>query len=285
MGQENTSRLNTLATGLMLPEGLRWHDDRLWFSDIEANRVYSTDLDGKMRVELELDDHPSGLGWLPDGTLLVVSMRRRHILAVVNGRPVLHADLSGLALAHANDMIVDTQGRAYVGSMGYDLWAGERFRPGNICSVGPDGSAWVVADGLAFPNGMAICDNRTLIVAESVAAKLTAFDITPDGSLRSRRTWAVLNGETPDGIALEESGAIWVAGASSGSVVRCIENRTAIQRIALPAGYTAYCVAVGGAKQNMLFIGCSSPFSPRAPFRITTRSGTIKWIDLAIASK
>jgi sugar lactone lactonase YvrE len=285
MGQEDTSRLNELATGLLLPEGLRWHDDRLWFSDIEARRVYSVDLDGSMRIELELDDNPSGLGWLPDGTLLVVSMRRQQILAVVNGRSVLHADLSGLALAHANDMIVDAQGRAYVGSMGYDLWAGERFKPGNICTVGSYGSARVVADGLAFPNGMAICDNRTLIVAESVAGKLTAFDIAADGDLRSRRTWAAMDSETPDGIALEESGTIWVAGASSGSAIRCIRNRGAIQRIALPTGCTAYCVAIGGPKKNMLFIGCSSPFSPCASSRMASRPGVIKWIDLAVVSK
>lgn len=285
MGQEDTARLNELAAGLVLPEGLRWHDDRLWFSDIEAKRVCSVDLEGKMRIELELDDNPSGLGWLPDKTLLVVSMRRQQILAVVKGRPVLHADLTGLALAHANDMIVDAQGRAYVGSMGYDIWAGERFRPGNICAVRPDGSAFVAADGLAFPNGMAIYSDRSLIVAESVAGKLTAFDIAADGDLRSRRTWAAMDGETPDGIAIEETGAVWVAGASSGSAIRCIRNRGAIQRISLPAGCTAYSVAIGGPKKTILFIGCSSPFSSHASSRMTTRPGTIKWIDLTIGSE
>lgn len=280
MGRETASPLTDLVAGLLFPEGLRWHANRLWFSDIEAKRVYSVDLDGDLRIEVELDDNPSGLGWLPDGTLLVVSMKRQSILAVSGGRVRTYSDVSGQARSHLNDMIVDDDGRAYVGSMGYDVWAGERFRPGNICIVEQDGSARVAAEDLAFPNGMVIDRGRTLIVAESVAQTLTAFDIGDDG-LTSRRLWASTEGETPDGIAIDQDGAIWIASASSGQLVRFCEGGTVTDRIGWPGNSIAFSVAVAGEGNDWLFAGCSSPFQASTQCRATSKPGTIKRISLA----
>lgn len=279
MGQETASPLTDLVTGLAFPEGLRWRGDRLWFSDIEARRVCSVDLAGRLRTEVELDDHPSGLGWLPDGTLLVVSMRRQSILAVSDGRVRTYSDVSRHALSHLNDMIVGDDGRAYVGSMGYDVWVGERFRPGNICIIEQDGTARVGAENLAFPNGMAIDRGRTLIVAESVAQTLTAFDIGNDG-LTSRRQWAPTKGKTPDGIALDRSGAIWIASAHSGEVIRYREGGTISALVRLPADSMPYSVAIGEAPEPRLFVGSSSPFSATMPCRIASIPGTVSSILL-----
>lgn len=282
MGPENPSALTTLVSGLAFPEGLRWHDDRLWFSDIEARKVCSVDLMGNLQTELELDDHPSGLGWLPDGTLLVVSMRRQLILAVGGGRTKVHSDLSRSALGHLNDMIVDDCGRAYVGSMGYDVWAGERFKPGNICLVEATGSSRVAAENLAFPNGMAIDRNRTLIVAESVGQALTAFDIGLDGSLSCRRLWASTKGETPDGIALDQYGAIWIASAHSGQAIRYDERGAIRQRVHLPPNIMAFSLSIGGSRNDLLFIGCSSRFGTERENRLISTPGAIRYIPLIL---
>jgi sugar lactone lactonase YvrE len=213
-----------LAEGLYFGEGPRWHAGRLWFSDFHDHAVKSVDESGNVRTELEIADQPSGLGWLPDGRLLVVAMHDRRVLRVDPAGAVVHADLSGIATWHANDMVVDSSGRAYVGNFGFDLDQALRTRgvegviadhpTARLACVDADGSVHAVADALHFPNGMVITpDGRTLIVAETLAMRLTAFDIATDGSLSNRRVWATLGMRAPDGICLDADGHVWVENA------------------------------------------------------------------------
>ena len=189
-----------LLEGLCFPEGPRWRDGALWFSDMHDQRVKRMTADGAVADVCTVPHWPSGLGWLPDGTLLVVSMTDRRVLRWDGERLALHADLSDLASFHCNDMVVDAHGRAYVGNFGFDLHAQKKPRPAELICVEPDGAARVVADDLQFPNGTVITpDGGTLIVGESWGARLTAFDILPNGDLGNRRVWA----EQPDGGSVE----------------------------------------------------------------------------------
>jgi sugar lactone lactonase YvrE len=219
------TRASVVAEGLYFGEGPRWHDGRLWFSDFHAHAVRSLDpATGQLRTELELDDQPSGLGWLPDGRLLVVAMRRRQVLRVDPDGVTIHADLSGVATFLANDMVVDAAGRAYVGNFGFDLdhelqargveSVLARHPTVTLARVDPDGSVHVAAAGMHFPNGSVVTpDGTTLIVAETLALRLTAFDVGPDGSLSNRRVWAPVGMRAPDGICLDANGHVWIANA------------------------------------------------------------------------
>ena len=250
-----------LLDGLVFPEGPRWHDGRLWFSDMHARRVMALGMDGRAEVIVEVPGSPSGLGWLPDGRLLVVSMNDRRLLRLDPEGLNEVADLSGLAAFHCNDMVVDGAGRAYVGNFGFDLNQGQPFAPAEIVLVTPDGKARVVAADMAFPNGTVITpDGRTLIVGESFGARLTAFDIEPDGSLTGRRLWAQLESAVPDGICLDAEGAIWVASPLSAEVLRVRENGEVTRRI--PVETQAFACMLGGPDRRTLFIltaGSSHP--------------------------
>jgi len=213
-----------LAEGLYFGEGPRWRNDRLWFSDFYDRAVKSLDSSGSVRTELEIDDQPSGLGWLPDGRLLVVAMHRRQVLRVDPDGVKLHADLSAVAAYHANDMVVDAAGRAYVGNFGFPLDAELKARgvesviadhpTANLARVDPDGRVHVAAVDMHFPNGCVITpDGRTMIVAETLAMRLAAFDIGADGALTNRRVWATLGMRAPDGICLDANGHVWIANA------------------------------------------------------------------------
>jgi sugar lactone lactonase YvrE len=225
------TKARVLAEGLYFGEGPRWRDGRLWFSDFYDHAVKSIDSNGSTRTELEIDDQPSGLGWLPDGRLLVVAMHRRQVLRVDPDGVQLHADLEAVATYHANDMVVDGQGRAYVGNFGFPLDEALRTRgvesviadhpTARLARVDPDGSVHVAATDLHFPNGMVITpDGKTLIVAETLAMRLTAFDIGPGGTLSNRRVWAPLGMRAPDGICLDASGHVWIANAIAPECVR-----------------------------------------------------------------
>ena len=213
-----------MAEGLHFGEGPRWHGGRLWFSDFYDHAVKSMGQDGDVRTELEIDDQPSGLGWLPDGRLLIVAMHGRRVLRVDPDGVKVHAELSGVADWHTNDMVVDAAGRAYVGNFGFALDDAlkERGVEGVLAShptaklarVDPDGRVHVAADEMHFPNGSVITpDGRTMIVAETLAMRLTAFDIGADGSLSNRRVWATLGMRAPDGICLDADGHVWIANA------------------------------------------------------------------------
>src|SRR4051794_25621163 len=181
----------TVLDDLVFPEGPRWHDGRLFFSDQHDHRVVAMTPDGKAETIVEVEQQPSGLGWLPDGRMLVVSMLDRRVLRLEDGALTLHADLAALAAGSCNDMVVDATGRAYVGNFGFDMYAGAKPANANLVAVEPDGSMRVAADDLAFPNGTVITpDGRTLIVGESMGARLSAFDVDAGGNLSNRREWA-----------------------------------------------------------------------------------------------
>lgn len=240
-------RLQPFITGLAFPEAPRWHAGELWFSDFYLQRVCGAAADGSVRTVIELDDQPSGLGWLPDGRLLVVGMRKRQVLRLDPDGLQVHADLSRRVDWPCNDMLVDAQGRAYVGNFGFDLHARAAFAPTVLLLVDPSGEARVVAEDLHFPNGMALtADGRTLIVAESYGKRLTAFDVDPDGSLRQRRVWVRFEekGVAPDGICLGADGAIWMASPVSREVLRVREGGAITHRIA--TGEQATACAIGG---------------------------------------
>jgi sugar lactone lactonase YvrE len=218
------TKARVLAEGLYFGEGPRWHEGRLWFSDFYDHAVKSMDASGSIRTELEVDDQPSGLGWLPDGRMLLVAMHRMQVLRVDPDGVKVHADLSGVAAYHANDMVVDRSGRAYVGNFGFQLDDALKTRgvdsviadhpTAKLARVDPDGRVHVAATDMHFPNGCVITpDGRTLIAAETLAMRLTAFDIGADGSLSNRRVWATLGMRAPDGICLDANGHVWIANA------------------------------------------------------------------------
>jgi sugar lactone lactonase YvrE len=235
----------------------------LWFSDFVLQQVLSVDEAGQRRIELELDDRPSGLGWLPDGRLLVVSMHRRAVLRREHdGSVVAHADLSGIATGDTNDMVVAADGTAYVGNFGSDLLGGEPLKPAQLAIVRPDGTADAGVEPLMFPNGSVITpDGRTLIVGETLAGHYRAFPIRDDGSLGASRIWARVPGRSPDGCVLDADGAIWFADASRGEVARVREGGEITDVIATPDH--AYACTLGGADGRQLFVlTCPTPPMP-----------------------
>ena len=250
-----------LLDGLVFGEGPRWHDGKLWFSDMHAHRVMTVNLDGKTETVAEVPGQPSGLGWLPDGQLLVVSMTDRRLLRLDPDGLTEAADLRELASYHCNDMVVDRQGRAYIGNFGFDFIARQPFAPAEIVLVTPDGNARVVADEMAFPNGSVITpDGRTLIVGETYGSRLTAFDIKPDGSLTGRRVWAQLEQAVPDGICLDAEGAIWVASPMSAEVLRVREGGEVSHRIKVST--QAYACMLGGPERRTLFVLTAETTNP-----------------------
>jgi sugar lactone lactonase YvrE len=257
-----------LVDGLYFGEGPRWRPDteggRLWYSDFYARTVNSVSLAGGARVEVTLDDQPSGLGWLPSGDLLIVSMTRRQLLRRdAAGTLHVHADLSDIAGFHCNDMVVDAQGRAYVGNFGFDLDAALRDRgtegvlmdhpTANLARVDPDGSVHLAAEGLHFPNGSVITpDGRTLIVGETLGGCLTAFDIAADGSLSHRRVWAPTWPRVPDGISLDAAGAVWIANPLAPECVRIGEGGAVLDVIA--TDMPCFACMLGGPEGKTLFM-------------------------------
>ncbi len=245
--------LEVLLDHLMFPEGPRWHEGRLYFSDMHAHKVMTVDLNGATSVVCEVPNWPSGLGWMPDGRMLVVSMTDRKLMRLDADGLKVHADLSALAAFHCNDMVVDGKGRAYVGNFGYNLYTNEPQKPAELVMVTPEGKASVVARELMFPNGTVIApDGRTLIVGESMGHRLTAFDILPDGSLTNRRVWADLGEGVPDGIALDAEGAIWVASPFSNETLRVFEGGRVAERI--KTSQLSIACALGGPDRRTLFI-------------------------------
>src|SRR6266487_65958 len=255
--QSSRPELQTLITGLALGESPRWHDDRLWFSDWGAQEVVAVDLEGNSEVivRLRFPAFPMCIDWLPDGRLLIVSGRDGLLLRrEPDGSLMTHADLSGLSeKGHPwNEIVVDGRGNAYINNQGFEFPGGE-FAPGTIALLTPDGAARQVANGIAFPNGMAVTpDNQTLIVAESYGKKLTAFDIAPDGSLSNRRVWANLDGGVPDGICLDAEGAVWYADVPNKRCVRVREGGAVLQTINVGLG--CFACALGGVDRRTLFI-------------------------------
>jgi sugar lactone lactonase YvrE len=266
--------LETRMDGLTFPEGPRWHDGRLWFSDFYTHRVIAMDPAGRAETMLEVPQRPSGLGWMPDGTLLVVSMLDRRLLRVNGGAAREHADLSALATGPCNDMVVDAAGRAYVGNFGYDRHRGEPPRTTGLARVDPDGRVSRAADDLFFPNGTVITpDGRTMIVAETQGHRLTAFDVAADGALGRRRVWAPLDEAVfPDGICLDADGAVWVADARGPALLRVLEGGRIERTISTGARFAFACM-LGGPDRRTLF-ACTSTGS--GPAMADLRDGAIE---------
>ena len=250
--------LATLLDGLTFPEGPRWHDGRLWFSDFYTQRVVAVDLAGRAETMVEVPPRPSGLGWTPDGALLVVSMLDRRVLRVENGTTRVLADLSAVATGPCNDMVVDGRGRAYVGNFGYDRHKGEPPRTTCLARVDPDGRVTPAAEDLFFPNGTVITpDGRTLIIGESFGARFTAFDIQPDGSLTNKKLVCSFGS---DGMTLDDHGNLYMSVGSRPSGVTVVDTKTGKQIgfIPVPEGPANMCFA--GKDRQTLYITARTGF-------------------------
>jgi sugar lactone lactonase YvrE len=254
-------QFNVLVNNLCFGEGPRWHDGRLYFSDMHAHTVNALDPSGRVEVLAEVAESPSGLGWLPDGRMLIVSMHDRKLLRLEGKALKVHADLSSLASCHCNDMVVDANGRAYVGNFGYDFFTGQKEKAAELIMVDPSGSARVVASEMMFPNGSVIPPGgRTLIVGESMAHRLTEFDVGADGSLSNRRVWAELGDSMPDGIALDAEGAIWVAAPFTHELLRVKQGGEVAEQI--KRDQMPIACALGGPSRRTLFLLTSETVHP-----------------------
>jgi sugar lactone lactonase YvrE len=249
------------ASGLAFGEGPRWHAGRLWLSDMHGRHVVRLDPAGRVERVVRVEGRPSGLGWLPDGRLLVVSMEDRKLLRLAGAALETHADLSALATHEINDLVVAADGCAYVSQFGFALHRGGEFRKTEILVVAPTGQARVAATDLAFPNGMVITpDGRTLIVGESYGARLTAFERAPDGTLANRRVFAKLSGAIPDGICLDAEGCVWIASPPSKECLRVREGGEIVERVR--TGTQAIACMLGGEDRRTLFVLTSAVIEP-----------------------
>ena len=243
-----------LIGGLDFGEGLRWHDGVLWYSDFFQHRVYTVSTDGKRETVLDLgSEQPSGLGWLPNGDLLVVAMLKRQLVRYDGQKTSVHADLSDIATWHCNDMVVSDSGVAYVGNFGYDYGSDAEPKTADLAAVFPDGRKIVATTNLKFPNGCVITpDDKTLIVGETFSCRYSAFSILPDGKLSEGRLWAEMPGRLPDGCTLDSENGIWFADAFSTQVVRVVEGGEITDVIDLPQ--RTFACMLGGNDGKTLFI-------------------------------
>lgn len=263
MSTASPRAVRVVADDLIFAEGPRWHDGALHISDMHGRRVLRVRLDGSVTTVAEIDDMTSGLGWLPDGRLLVVAMAKRKVMRQeADGMMVEHADLGEFATFHCNDMIVTQDGTAYVGNFGFSLFPMGDPCPAAVARITPDGQVSVGAADLWFPNGIAItADGGTLIVAESAGYCLTAFAIAADGTLSDRRVWAQLEtGHAPDGICLDAEGAAWVAVPHLKQFVRVREGGEVVETIAVDRH--ALACALGGEDRRTLFMTVSAELEP-----------------------
>jgi sugar lactone lactonase YvrE len=275
----------TVLEGGSYFEGPRWHDGAWWASDFYRHTVSRVAPEGGETVVLEVENQPSGLGWLPDGSMLVVSMKDHRLLRVAGGEVSTHADLSDVCTGLLNDMVVDASGRAFVGDFGFDLMGGGAPASASLKRVDPDGTVTVVAEDLRFPNGSVVTpDGGTLIVGETWGNRFSAFDIAADGSLGDRRVWAQLGptpeGDSvqelmgqvvvaPDGCTLDAEGHIWCADGFGSRVIRVAPGGAIADEIPAPGGMGVYACALGGDDGRTLLMCCAPDFyeHTRAPVR------------------
>jgi len=275
------------VSDLFFAECPRWHEGRLWYSDFFDHAVFSVSPEGERRVEVAFDGEPAGLGWLPDGRLLINSRLDRVIVRrEPDGTLVEHGDLRPFATWHANDMVVASNGQAYSGNFGFDLdglYAGtvsaREISSTSLIRVDPDGTSVEAAGDLAFPNGTVITDDgRTLIIAESMGGQLSAFDRQSDGTLTGRRVWAALRDVAPDGICLCADGTVWVANATGSECLRVAEGGDIVERVATSQG--CFACMLGGADRQTLYL-VTAPSSDAAKAR-GTRSGAIEQVRTSV---
>ena len=289
------SEHRTIVDGLSYLECPRWHEGRVWFSDFYTNAVYSVAADGSdLRIEVKVPQQPSGIGWLPDGRLLIVSMRDAKLVTLEpDGSLSEYADLSSHVGGHPNDMVIHPSGRAYVGEFGFDLMAGAPIQEARLLCVEPDGTVRVVAEEMLFPNGSVITDDGRLLVCETFGNRVTAFDIGEDGSLGNRRAFAEFGPAPterdlepalaqvvvgPDGCGLDAEGALWVADAIGGRAIRVLEGGT-IERSVQP-GTGVFACMLGGEDGRTLFLCAAPDFNEEA--RTNAREGRLLAVDVDV---
>ena len=273
--------VTVLLDRLVFPECPRWHDGRLWFSDMHDRKVWAMSQQGQSELICEVPGQPAGLGWLPDGTLQVVSMTDRLLLRLERGKLEEIADLSQFFKYNANDMTTDAMGRAYIGNFGFDLDGGGEPTSTSMVCVDPDGDAWVVIEGLLFPNGAVITPDNVLIVAESFGQRLSAYDINEDGSLANPRVWSDLRPNVPDGMCLDAEGGIWVADPVKKGVMRVLEGGVITNWVST-GERGAYACALGGADGHTLYICTAESSNPART--VPLRTGRIEAVRVDIAA-
>lgn len=270
-----------LAEGFVFLEGPRWRDGQLWVSDMWDYVVYRVAKDGRRQIVCEVPTRPSGLGFLPDGTLVLSSMSDRKLMKLVDGQLALHADLSQVAAGDANDFVVDGDGRIYAGNFGYDLFGGAGKALADLAIVEPDGSIHVAAKGLDFPNGTVIKDGgRTLVVAETWASRLTAFDRAADGRLSNRRVYAELGSRAPDGLCVDQAGGIWVSCFDTGEFLRVLEGGEITDRVLCDDKRAVAC-QLGGDDGRTLF--CCTYAGGLEDIHARKRAGALETVRVEIA--
>ena len=268
------TELTVLLDGIYFGEAPRWRDGHLYLSDFYAQEVLKVDPAGNRESIATVPNQPSGLGWLPDGTMLIVSMKDRKLLKLAEDGLIEHADLSSVAGYHCNDMVVSDNGRAYVGNFGYNHYEERVEKTANLARVDPDGSVHCAATGLHFPNGSVITpDGKTLVVGETRGNCLTAWNIATDGSLSKHRVWADLGANFPDGICLDAEGAIWVADPRLKETIRVREGGMVTHRIST-GELGSYACMLGGDDRKTLYI-CTAPGS--GPSAAEARSGRVEY--------
>lgn len=273
--------IRTVVDKLVFAEGPRWHEGALYISDMHGQRVLKLD-EGAYEVVAQIDDATSGLGWLPDGRLLVVAMQGRKVMRQErDGRMVEHADLNDVATFNCNDMIVAAGGTAYVGNFGFPIFPLGDPKPAKLARIAPDGTVSVAADELWFPNGIALTDSeRTLIVAESAAFCLTAYTIGVDGELSDRRIWAALGeSNAPDGICIDSEGGAWVAIPHHKKFIRVLAGGEVTETIEV-ADHALAC-ALGGPDRRTLYMTTSLELEPEKCLSNPTASVLASQVDLA----
>lgn len=272
----------TILDGLAFPEGPRWHDGELYFSDMHAHEVVAVKPSGERRTVASFDGPVSGLGWLPDGRMLVVDMEKKKLLRQEkDGQFATHADLTGIATGLANDMVVAKDGTAYVGNFGFSLHPPSQPKAAKLALVPANGQPTICADELMFPNGMVITpDDATLIVGESGRGVLTAFDIGTGGALSNRRLWAELpKGAVPDGICLDAGHGVWAASPYTREVLRVQEGGKVTDRIGTEQ--LAIACMLGGPDRKTLFILTAEDTDPA--FCRPNRVARIQTVEVSIA--
>jgi sugar lactone lactonase YvrE len=267
--------LKTIVTGGSYFEGPRWHDGLWWVSDLHRRGIYAYDTDGNETQVIRTEHKPSGLGWMPNGDLLYVTMDDHKVWRrTAGGETSLHAEVGSYCSGELNDMVVDDAGRAYVGDIGFDAFGGELPKPTNVVMIDPDGTVTVAASDLVTPNGMVITDDRkTLVVAESVVGRCTAFDIADDGSLSNRRPWAIFSDPPeeeslqaifdalvvlPDGCAIDVESAMWIADPVGKRCLRVADGGTVLDEVPAPESMAIFACALGGDDGRTLLM-CAAP--------------------------
>lgn len=275
------AELNRIADGLVFPECPRWHGGKLWFSDCHDGKVIALDPGGEVVETFAVPGGPAGLGWLPDGDLLVVSIGDLCVYRrASDGELTLHCDLSDYHRHHTNDMVVDTKGNAYVGEVGFRI-PEEQKRSTAIVLVRPDGSSEVAFEPVLTPNGSVITDDgKTFIVAESQERRLTRFRIAEDGTLADGETFAQLaQDHVPDGICLDAEGCVWVACPSTASVVRVHPKDGVVERIGTQDSRPYACV-LGGKDRRDLYVCCATSHDPETARKV--RLGSIRAVRVNV---